>query len=512
MTGGLIQLVAYGIQDMYLTKDPQITFFKTVYRRHTNFSIEVIPQPFIHKAEFGKKITCTISKSGDLLEKLYLVVTLPKVPQFIDENGNVDKIYKFAWAERIGFAIINKIEIEIGGQIIDRHYGEWLNILYELYGPRTKGFDKMIGNVPELTSFTNGKKEYKLFIPLQFWFCKYSNSALPLINLKYNDVKIHVEFNSFDKCHIISPSHYIETEQDLVNYLYNEYIEQIVDGNKAHGRFIHHDFITKRMYYLRQSRNKFQSIQDSVQILNDQTIDKIINLSKNSKYLIKGLTSNFETFARINSVEKAYSTTQLKYIDIKDCFILANYIFLDEDERIRFLQKQQDYLIDQTVLNTEKVIESTNNMIKVEANHPCKQITWVTNIDYFRDKTINSHYNYTDNYNKKNGKSLIEKTTILFNGHERLKYRDSKYFNYVQPYESSKYGISEGIYTYLFSINPNDFQPSGSCNLSKIDNINIQFMMNQSININNPAKCRCYVTSYNILRIANGISSLLFIN
>jgi hypothetical protein len=512
MTGGLIQLVAYGVQDMYLTKEPQITFFKTVYRRHTNFSVEVIPQPFIHKAEFGKKITCTISKSGDLLEKVYLVVTLPKVPEIVDESGKVDNIFKFAWAERIGFTIINKIEIEIGGQIIDRHYGEWLNILYELYGPRTNGYDKMIGNVPELTSFSNGKKEYKLFIPLQFWFCKFSNSALPLVNLKYNDVKIHVEFNSLDQCHVISPSHYIETEQDIVNFEPNEFIEQNVDGQIAHGRYIHHDFLTKRMYYLRQSRNKFKSIQETEQILNDLAIEKIINMPKNSKYLIKGVRSGFETFSRINSIEKAHTTTQLKYLEIKDCFLLANFIFLDEDERSRFVQKQHDYLIEHTFINTEKVIESTNANIKIEANHPCKQITWVTNIDYYRDKTMNDHYNYTDHYVKHKGKNLIEKTTVLYNGHERIRFRDSKYFNLIQPYQSSPYSPNEGIYAYLFSINPNDFQPSGSCNFSKIDNITIQITMNQAINIHNPAKLRCYITSYNILRVSNGISSLLFIN
>ena len=155
MTGGLIQLVAYGVEDIYLTRDPQITFFKVVYRRHTNFSIEPIPQNFTQPINFGKKSTCIVSKQGDLINQIYLVITLPPIVQF--ETYNNCDFTKFAWVKKIGFAIIKNLEIVIGGEIIDRQYGEWLNVWYELIGPRQDAFQNMIGNIPELTDFSSQK-------------------------------------------------------------------------------------------------------------------------------------------------------------------------------------------------------------------------------------------------------------------------------------------------------------------------------------------------------------------
>ena len=147
MAGGLIQLVTRGPQDIFFISDPQITFFKTVYRRHTNFSTEIIPQKFTHKPDFGKRIVCTLARSGDLIGKMYLVMVLPNIPTFKDNDGNIDKISKFAWVRKIGFALIRCIEIEIGDELIDRQYGDWLNIWYELTVKRKRNIDKMLGDV-----------------------------------------------------------------------------------------------------------------------------------------------------------------------------------------------------------------------------------------------------------------------------------------------------------------------------------------------------------------------------
>src|SRR5271166_357030 len=146
MAGGLIQLVAYGNQDIFLTQDPQITFFKVVYRRHTNFSLEVIPQDFIHTPDFGKRVSCILSRNGDLIGKVYVAIQLPTIPQFLDDNQNVDQVFKFAWVRRIGYAIIKTVDIEIGGELIDRHYGDWLNIWHELTIPKRMNLDIVLGN------------------------------------------------------------------------------------------------------------------------------------------------------------------------------------------------------------------------------------------------------------------------------------------------------------------------------------------------------------------------------
>ena len=175
MGGGLLQLVAYGAQDVYLTGNPQITFFKVVYRRHTNFSIESIQQTFNGSAKPDKRVTCQISRNGDLVHKLYLVFSKSD-----GSNWTEDKDARLA---------INKVEIEIGGQLIDRQYGYWMKIWNELTLPAGKkeGYNDMV---------IAGNNANKLYLPLEFWFCRNVGLALPLIALQYHEVKINVEFSS----------------------------------------------------------------------------------------------------------------------------------------------------------------------------------------------------------------------------------------------------------------------------------------------------------------------------
>ena len=177
MGGGLLQLVAYGAQDVYLTGNPQITFFKVVYRRHTNFSIESIVQSFNGQVGKDKRVTCQISRNGDLVHKLYL--ELDGSSSFSKEDG--------AGKPGIGHAAIDKVELEIGGQLIDRQYGDWMHIWNELTLPEGKkvGFQEM----------TN-KTGSKLYVPLEFWFCRNVGLALPLIALQYHEVKVNIEFSS----------------------------------------------------------------------------------------------------------------------------------------------------------------------------------------------------------------------------------------------------------------------------------------------------------------------------
>jgi len=172
MGGGLLQLVAYGAQDVYLTGNPQITFFKVVYRRHTNFSIESIQQTFNGSPGAGKRVTCQISRNGDLVHKLYVV--------FGDGDGDSTKDAR---------DLLKKVEVEIGGQLIDRQYGDWMQIWNELTLPAGKktGYNQMVG--PTAAS-------EKRYVPLEFWFCRNIGLALPLIALQYHEVKINIEFDT----------------------------------------------------------------------------------------------------------------------------------------------------------------------------------------------------------------------------------------------------------------------------------------------------------------------------
>ena len=212
MGGGLMQLVAYGAQDVYLTGNPQITFWKVTYRRYTNFAIESIEQTFNGQADFGRRVQCTISRNGDLAYRTYLQVTLPEINQLMGiasyAAGVGSGVYA-RWLDYPGEQLIAQVEVEIGGQRIDRQYGDWMHIWNQLTmtSEQQRGYFKMIGNTTQLTFITdpsfaevdgpcdslaprqvcaprNALPETTLYVPLQFWFCTNPGLALPLIALK----------------------------------------------------------------------------------------------------------------------------------------------------------------------------------------------------------------------------------------------------------------------------------------------------------------------------------------
>jgi len=505
MTGGLIQLVAYGDQDLFLSSDPQITFFKMVYRRHTNFSTEIIQQPFVSNPEFGRRVTCILSRNGDLIRKVYLVAVLPMIPQFVDENGNVDVITKFAWVKRVGFALIKNVEIELGGELIDRQYGDWLNIWYELTVTRQKHIPRLIGDVKELVEYTNGKPSYKLYIPLQFWFNRFAGLALPLVALQYNHVKLNIEFNQFDRLFTLAPTHYINVENDFVNFQQFEYIEQCVDGCASLAQFVHFDIMDKRLYLRRITDNRFQSP-------SEHTVCP-------DKYTIRGLQSCFEALPCIDAIEKndQNRNINLKNISLKEAYLLAEYIFLDDEERVRFTQARHEYLIEQLQFEGEQTIDGIHQKFKIGFSQPTKEIIWVAQLTEALNTRVNETFNYTDSLltdckGEYVGRNIITKASIIFNGQERVSYRDSSYYTDVQVYQHHTHGPRHGINVYSFAINPEKHQPSGAANLSQIDNIRLRLETVPKINTCRTAKLRIYALSYNILRIATGISGLVFSN
>jgi len=170
-----MQLVSYGSQDIYLTGNPQMTFFKFVYKRHTNYAIEQIEQTYIGSAILGRKITCNIARDGDLLYRLYLEIDF--------SNTSIEEEY-------FGYQLIDYVDLEIGSQLIQRLPGEWMILWYDL----TNTYDKM-------TILDNmvGVTQQELYIPLPLFFCRNAGSALPLIALQYHDVKLHIYFKNADK-------------------------------------------------------------------------------------------------------------------------------------------------------------------------------------------------------------------------------------------------------------------------------------------------------------------------
>lgn len=500
MGGGLIQLVAYGTQDLYLSHDPQITFFKMVYKRHTNFSCELIPQNFNSVPNFNEKVTCTVSKSGDLIGKIYLYVKIPSVPKFFNfSTGEIDDTKKFAWTKNLGYNLIRSVELDIGGHSIDKHYGDWLNIWNELSQRKNKkAVDMMIGNVPELINFSNGKDSYELMIPLQFWFCRNEGIALPIIALQYSDVKIHIEFNKLENVCMFGPTSYIEIDEHLVHFEKYEYIEQTILNKKNYGIFLNHDVVNNRIEYIR---------------INDSFKSKSSNTSvrNSTDYLIMGTTSKFYATPKLDTKEMNINVNLLD-LSLSKSFLYINYIYLDNDERIKFAKANHEYLIDCLQFEGDTEINNQNTKLNIGYTHPCKELIWCSQLKYIISKPYNDKFNYTNNVDSSKGESLIKKSRLLLNGIQRTPSRSYKYYNYLQPYQSHSNNPSEGICVYSFSLFPEIYQPSGSCNFSKIDDIVLKITVDKQIDYSNPAIIKVYSLNYNVLRILNGLAGLAFSN
>ena len=461
--GGLMQLVAYGAQDIYLTGNPQITFFKVVYRRHTNFAMESIEQTFNGTANFGKRVTCTISRNGDLIHRIYLQATLPKV-QLLSTDGSGAQ---FRWLNYVGHNLISYVELEIGGQRIDRHYGDWLQIWNELTQEAGKqaGYAEMVGNVPELVNVlvqggetcddacaggepntlaevANCAPEYTLYVPLQFWFCRNPGLALPLIALQYHEVKINLEMNE-------------------IKYLCWDYVTGSAAAHAIRDRVSSTGLVSASLY--------------------------------------------------------------------------VDYIYLDTDERRRFAQVSHEYLIEQLQFTGDESVTSSNNKIKLNFNHPTKELVWVVQRDSYvacDDITVNpwkgmQPFNYSDWWDRSvldSGYSLtrveglagynpVAVAKIQLNGHDRFTEREGKYFNLVQPYQHHTNIPAVGINVYSFALKPEDHQPSGSCNFSRIDNATLLLTLtNNTVSSVYSARVRVYAVNYNVLRVMSGMGGLAYSN
>ena len=456
--------------------------------------------------------------------QIHLVVTLPKIGPFSDPN------LKFAWVKRVGFALIKSIEIEINGRSIDKHYGEWLNLWAELTGEinglHSRSLHAMTGDVPDMTNFTNNKDQYLLFIPLQFWFCRNVGSALPLISLQYCDVKINVEFQDASYCYMMGPSHYIKCRDDIANFMPFEYIEQNINGDIRAGIFLDYDINTKKLYYYKITQNPLTSIPVSSTFdtsnSNLAAINALLSSPAGLIYTITGKSSAYTTFAEFNNFTSVYSTANRININLGQTFLLVDYHFLDDDERIKFAQAKHDYLIEQLFCTPDIPINSGNYNAKIIGEHPCKLIVWVTQLSYVN--TSRDYYNYTDSYQNKVfksdnfdvgigkpvGKSLITQETILMNGNPRLTLRDSVYFDGIQVLQHTKQSILPGINMYSFGEHPFLLQPTGTCNLSQIDNLQIQMLLQSMINANQTATFRGYCLVYNVLRVVSGLAAPVF--
>jgi hypothetical protein len=381
-----------------------------------------------------------------------------------------------------------------------------------------------IGDIKDLYDYTESKDEYTLMIPLSFWFCRSPGMALPIVALQYSEVKINIEFSNAKDCYSVSPTHYIECKEDLTNFKKFEYIEQNIDNVKRAGLFVHYDVINKRLYYVKLTKEKLLGVEydGNISSLTQDEIDAALNSDFSRKYIITGSESRFTAMPYLGVTSKSNYVPSLDYLAIEDSYLLVDYIFLDEDERMKFSQSKHDFLIEQIYYTPSTRIEGSNRRIRVSADQPCKFMVWIAQLDNIINS--NDRFNYTDShrrvrterldgtvtFGKLLGKSLIATETILLNGKERVTMRPSEYFRYCQPHQHFKFAPSEGTHIYSFGLHPGAIQPSGACNMSQIETIDILARMTTSVNVVNPGKLRTYCMTENILRISNGLAGILF--
>jgi len=437
MAGGLMQLVAYGAQDVYLTGQPKVTFFQAVYKRHTNFAMENIQQTVNGTPSNSGRVSVTIARNGDLVGNMYVALqpTATAAANLTSTNAVID----LCWvAERA----IAAVELTIGGQRIDKHYQTWFRLYAEVF---LNEADKI--NYGKLTSSTINDATNKnyVYLPLLFFFNRNPGLYLPLIALQYHEVRL-----DFD------------------------------------------------------------------------------------------LTSTFTSYFGASS--QVFE-------------VWANYVYLDTEERRRFAQKGHEYLIEQVQHTGGDSITATSQTVRLSFNHPVKELVWC-----FQNTTstaTNSMWNFSTScanvhvtvnatpaiigggnlphtigaprmFSNTSGVSNIfwieegspitgaagqevgpmKDFKLVLNGQDRFKEQLGKYFNQYQPYVYHSGTPYPGVYVYSFALQPEEHQPTGTCNFSRIDNAQVSLNMKA---LTTPLQ-KMFAVNYNILRIQSGMGGLAFSN
>ena len=489
-----MQLVAYGSQDVYLTGNPQITFFKVVYRRHTNFSIESIQQVFNGIASWGRSVTSTISRNGDLLYRMYITITLPSVPA----NGTD----QFRWLNWLGHIIVDQAEIEIGGQKIDRHYGHWLHIWNELtqtFGHQA-GYATMVGNVPKLVqSSIDTTPSITLYVPLRFWFNRNVGLALPLIALQYHDVKINLQLANLQDCYWGSSSNRIP--KDLVDVsLWVDYIYLDTDERRRFAQ-ASHEYLIEQLQF--NGDMPIHNTAEQLKMAFNHPVKEIIWTIQKDSLIDPVLMKNYggqQWFNFTDALDYTYfSGTPQDPLGGgigTAAFNVGNW----------YSSMPMSGTANGSVATAGLYGQSGVN---ISGLHFDDLFGATSNVS---SRAWNSHLPIFDS-----GENPTAIAKIQVNGHDRFTQREGRYFNTVVPQECHENCPAIGVNVYSFALNPEDHQPSGTCNFSRIDMS--QLLLNITPNTyvyptsgSDTAKCRIYATNYNVLRVMSGMAGLAFTN
>jgi hypothetical protein len=397
--GPLLQLLAVGSQDLYLINNPQVSFWRSVYRRHTNFAFDDISQTLQGTCDFGRKITAQVTRNGDLISNGFIRFDLPALTP--NAGSTV------AWTRHLGHNIFQYLTLEIGGGTIETTYGTLMNVWAQLTIPEDKrdGYAALIGDISALTTQDTAIPPASLFVPLPFFFCSNPGLALPVVALMYHDIRINMQLRNVG---------------DLV----------ISGDGNALGY-----------------------------------------------------------------------TPSLTNMDLS-----LRYVFLEGAERKVFSQASHEYLIATWQWGGEETANTSSYRQKLSFSHPTQELVWcflpeaniLNNANRWSDYTMSGS---SDQWYQ--GSDVLNTARILLNTTERVSVQPAAYYNLLIPFwHHTRVPAKEGIYVYSFALNPEQHQPSGSCNFSRLENVSLDFSLNTGTS---NVRIYTYARSFNIFRVISGM-------
>ena len=522
--GGLMQLVAYGAQDVYLTGKPEITFFKAVYKRHTNFAMETISQVFSGTPGFGTRVTCPIARNGDLLTKMYLHVVL-KGP-----DTNVEAGKEWGWVSQVGHALIDTVELEVGGSKIDKQYGQWMNVWHHLTRSEENesAYANMIGDTVESGSLSVNKKEVDLYIPLQFFFCRNNGLALPLIALQYHDVRVNFEFAKkancvnykdsvpgiqMDTCELLVDTIFLDTEERkrFAQSSHEYLIEQVqfsgeeTVNSTSHRPELHFNHPCKALVWT-FSPNAWSGKQlayhpDRQKMRENITKYALGQAGVKGSVEIKRIGNDTITSANAGSWDD-YTPSTNTAVNTYSMVSIGTSASLYSDKAGFNAFNVDSYVLTGELLPDEVIGLGADACISYLNDDTGSNATpakgWVN---------VNMHNLYSSGLT---GGEPLAKASLQLNGQDRFKEQNGAYFSQVQSYQHWPHAADAGVYSYSFAVNPADHQPSGTCNMSRIDNAQLNLTMVKGHS--EESTLRIFAVNYNVLRVMSGMGGLAYSN
>lgn len=518
MGGGLLQLVAYGAQDAYISGNPQITFFKSLYKRHTNFAMEAFRVNFNGQAAWGVKNSAVLGRHADLMGATYLEVVL-------------DAGYYNNDQRMLGFNLLHHVELEIGGQLIDRLYGEFMYLWNSLSQPYDK-FSDLIGmvgghNMDDAAQFMGGQRVCNsgsgrpslpnniLYIPLSFFYTKNPGVALPLIALQYHEVRINVVWNDVktiagDFTGKVQPL----PPQPVQCALYVDYIYLDTEERRRMAQQSHEYLIEQTQFNEDKSMSSYSN---RIDLTFNHPVKELVWVVQPSGYtnctIARGeyiVETSYEV--PVTAVSGAGSGAEVTVTSLGTSFTIVDVETPGTNYRVGDVCTAST-VARGTVTFTVAAIDSGGGIVGV-TNIGGNAIP----LTYDANNTLNNNglrlrpFTYDQN--------AVFEQLLQINGQDRMDKRYGDYYNKVQRFQHHSGGVAltnqNGVYSYSFALKPEEHQPSGTCNFSRIDTATLVLTLDGSLPVNQDLDqtydVRVYAINYNILRIMSGMGGLAYSN